>query len=164
MVFDRLAFFAPCMQGSMATVWSRELFGTTTGFEPGGVLVVSCFNCAEPQGGTTMVRGACCFGMTTVRTPGADIAMVTGSGGGIICCLEPPHALMPIASAPARPIDATARSTPLLTTASPPLAVGMPYAGVPIPMAPSRDGAPVNGRAGCVEDRRRTTLAAVKMW
>src|SRR5919198_5392777 len=90
------------MQGWMATVWSRALSGTMIWFEPGGVLVVFCLSWAWLHGGTTMVSGACCFGMTTVRVPGACRAVVTGSIGWAADFFEPPQPLAVAA------IDATA--------------------------------------------------------
>ena len=46
-----------------------------------------------------MVKGARCFGMTTVRTPGAWSAIETGSAGWVDADFLEPHAPSPIASA-----------------------------------------------------------------
>jgi hypothetical protein len=68
------------MQGWMATVSVSVLFGITSWFEPGGGLVLPDWaTLASEHGGTTIVSGLCCFGMTTVRTPGFIKAMETAS-------------------------------------------------------------------------------------
>src|SRR5947208_9983860 len=49
-------------------------------FEPGGICELpDCATCASEQAGTAIVRSPCCFGITTVRTPGVCIAVDTGS-------------------------------------------------------------------------------------
>jgi len=68
------------MQGWMATVSVSVLRGTTIWLEPGGMAVLpDCATLASEQGGTTIVSGVCCFGITTVRTPGFCNAVDTGS-------------------------------------------------------------------------------------
>lgn len=66
--------------GCTATVWVSVPCGTTIRFEPGGIFELpDCATCASEQGGTAIVRSPCCFGITTVRTPGVIIAVETGS-------------------------------------------------------------------------------------
>jgi hypothetical protein len=66
--------------GSIATVWVRVLRGITISFEPGGiVLLPDCATDASEQDSTASVSGLCCFGMTTVLTPGFCRAVATGS-------------------------------------------------------------------------------------
>jgi hypothetical protein len=68
------------MQGWMATVSVSVLRGTTIWLDPGGMAVLpDCATLASEQGGTTIVSGVCCFGITTVRTPGFCNAADTGS-------------------------------------------------------------------------------------
>src|SRR5436305_7967496 len=88
--------------GSIATVCVSVLFGITSRFDPGGIVVLpdSVVCAASEQDVTAIVRGVCCLGMTTVRTPGLISAVVTGS------MLEldeppplPPHAVRAAADA-----------------------------------------------------------------
>jgi hypothetical protein len=61
----------PCgMHGWTATVSVTERVGIRIWFEPGGAFPPDGVTCASEQGGTTMVSGVCCLGITTVRTPG----------------------------------------------------------------------------------------------
>ncbi|MFL5887040.1 MAG: hypothetical protein ACJ77M_18375 [Thermoleophilaceae bacterium] len=58
-------------QGCTATVCVMVPCGTTIWFDPGGILELpDCATVASEHGGTAMVKSLCCFGMTTVRTPG----------------------------------------------------------------------------------------------
>lgn len=68
-------------QGSMATVWVRLLLGITIMFEPGGTVLLPDWEttAASEHDVTAIVSGLCCFGMTTVLTPGLESAAVTGS-------------------------------------------------------------------------------------
>jgi hypothetical protein len=93
--------------GCTATVCVSVPCGTTMRFEPGGICALpDCATCASEQGGTAMVRSPCCFGITTVRTPGVCIAVETGSIWELELLL--PHAPRPIATS-AIPAAADAR-------------------------------------------------------
>src|SRR3954452_6593398 len=81
-------------QGCTATVCVSVPCGTTMRFEPGGIFELpDCATCASEHGGTAIVRSPCCFGITTVRTPGFMSAVETAS-----CCFLLPHAQRPPAS------------------------------------------------------------------
>jgi hypothetical protein len=61
----------PCWHGCTATVCVRVPIGTRIWFDPGGIFELpDCATGASEHGGTAMVRSPCCFGITTVRTPG----------------------------------------------------------------------------------------------
>ncbi|MFL5828794.1 MAG: hypothetical protein ACJ76X_02660 [Solirubrobacteraceae bacterium] len=56
------------------------LRGITISFEPGGIaLLPDCATDASEHDSTARVSGLCCFGMTTVLTPGFCRAVATGS-------------------------------------------------------------------------------------
>jgi hypothetical protein len=81
--------------GSIATVWVIVLLGITMSFEPGGiVLLPDCTTDASEHDVTAIVSGLCCWGMTTVRTPGLMSAAATGSWLELLL-LEPPPPLEP---------------------------------------------------------------------
>lgn len=84
--------------GSIATVCVSVLFGITISFDPGGMVVApDCeTTAASEQEVTAIVNGLCCLGMTTVLTPGAWRAALTGS-----LELEEPPLLPQADSAPA---------------------------------------------------------------
>jgi hypothetical protein len=66
--------------GSIATVWVSVLRGITISLEPGGiVLLPDCATDASEHDSTASVSGLCCFGITTVLTPGFCSAVATGS-------------------------------------------------------------------------------------
>jgi len=67
--------------GSMATVWVKVLLGMTISFDPGGMVLAPepATTAASEQEVTAIVSGLCCFGITTVRTPGLCSAAPTGS-------------------------------------------------------------------------------------
>ena len=61
----------PCWHGCTATVCVRVPIGTRSWFDPGGIFELpDCATGASEHGGTAIVRSLCCFGITTVRTPG----------------------------------------------------------------------------------------------
>jgi len=86
-------------QGSIATVWVSVLFGITISFDPGGIeLLPDCATTAASEHDVTaIVSGLCCFGITTVLTPGLIRAVLTGSE----LELEEPPPLLPHAANPA---------------------------------------------------------------
>jgi hypothetical protein len=93
-------------QGCTATVCVSVPCGTTMRFEPGGICALpDCATCASEHGGTAIVRSPCCFGITTVRTPGVCMAVETGS---IVELDLLPHAPSPSATN-AAPAAADAR-------------------------------------------------------
>jgi hypothetical protein len=66
--------------GSIATVCVSVLRGITISFEPGGIaLLPDWATDASEHDSTARVSGLCCFGMTTVLTPGFCRAVATGS-------------------------------------------------------------------------------------
>jgi hypothetical protein len=88
-------------QGCTAIVCVSVPCGTTTEFEPGGIFELPDWvTAASEHAGTAMVRSLCCFGITTVRTPGFISAVDTAS----ICELDDllPHAARPSAATAAR--------------------------------------------------------------
>jgi hypothetical protein len=88
------------MHGWIATVSVSELRGTTSWLDPGGMVVLpDCATLASEQGGTTIVSGVCCLGITTVRTPGFCSAVETGSWLELDELLLEPHAVTPAAMA-----------------------------------------------------------------
>jgi hypothetical protein len=104
-------------QGCTATVCVSVPCGTTMRFEPGGIFELpDCATCASEHGGTAIVRSPCCFGITTVRTPGVIIAVETGSIWELDLL---PHAPSPSAtSAIAAAADARIPRTPITPIAS----------------------------------------------
>ncbi|MEA2480394.1 MAG: hypothetical protein QOJ07_2316, partial [Thermoleophilaceae bacterium] len=136
----------PSMQGCTATVWASEALGTTTWLEPGGIAVLSCETFALAHGGTTIVRSPRCLGITIVRTPGADSAMATGSGGMDIMLEldELPHPLAAIAAIPSA-IPARVPLPVTFISFSPSLVTASPGAAAPEKRLPRERGR-VNGR------------------
>jgi hypothetical protein len=83
--------------GSIATVCVSVLLGITISFEPGGILLEpDCTTGASEHEVTAIVSGLCCWGITTVRTPGLMSAAATGSWLELLLLLlEPPPPLLP---------------------------------------------------------------------
>lgn len=110
-------------QGCTATVCVSVPCGTTMRFEPGGIFELpDCATCASEHGGTAIVRSPCCFGITTVRTPGVIIAVETGSIWELDLL---PHAASPSAiSAIPAAADARIPRSPITPIAS---LCGRPY-------------------------------------
>lgn len=76
--------------GSTATVCVSVLRGITISLEPGGMLLLpDCTTAASEHEVTAIVSGLCCWGMTTVRTPGLCRAAATGSWLELLLELPP---------------------------------------------------------------------------
>jgi hypothetical protein len=139
-------FEPPCdMQGCTAIVSVSVPFGTTTSLDPGGIggVAPGVVLSASVQGGITTVRSACCWGITTVRTPGVWRAVETGSWLDDELELLLPHAasVMAIAAAPAAAVN---RNPPLLDIV-PPL---VPCSSVPYPGAVRANGSEADTKRG----------------
>jgi hypothetical protein len=101
------------IHGWIATVSVSVLRGTTSWLDPGGMAVLpDCATLASEQGGTTIVSGVCCLGITTVRTPGFISAVDTGSWLELDELLLDPHAVKPAASAVVVRMQAPIRAAP----------------------------------------------------
>jgi hypothetical protein len=97
-------------QGWTATVCVRVPGGTTIWFEPGGIFEPpDCVTDASEQGGTAIVRSPCCFGITTVRTPGFWSAVETAS-----ICFFLPQALTPSVRSTTQAVPITRQRSPVM--------------------------------------------------
>jgi hypothetical protein len=74
------------------------------------VVLPDCATLASEHGGTTIVSGVCCLGITTVRTPGFCRAADTGSWLELEELLLEPHAVIAAPTAPAVRMPAARRA------------------------------------------------------